>query len=205
MKRFFEIISVIFSPLIVASYGMALSLWLTPIYMFNDLDKMLKMVGVVACITALFPLAILVGLCRTGLIKGGLDVPDRRERLMPYMAEMVCMLLCLLYLYNAAAPWWLTSFMVGGLVAVAINCLVNYWWKISGHMAGMGALMGLVLSLSVCRVASSPNMLAWTVAMAMACGLVAAARLYLHKHTPLQVLAGFANGLLCVTVVALIW
>ena len=194
MKRFFEIVSGVFSPMMMATYGVAMALLLSPIVNYVAVGQLVRVLAVIAVVTGLLPLAVIAGLCRSGKISGGMDVPDRRQRLVPYATALVGMALGLLYLYNAAAPWWVLGFMIGGMCAVVVNMLVNRWWKISGHMAGMCALLGVVLGMSIGGVASSSTMLWWTMGVAMACALVAAARLYLRRHSALQLLAGFVNG-----------
>lgn len=83
--------------------------------------------------------------------------------------------------------------MIGGFFTILVNLLVNFAWKISGHMAAMGGLCAVVFFLKINGLTAAPvTRLAITVVLLT--GLVGTSRLGLNRHTPLQLLAGTANG-----------
>jgi membrane-associated phospholipid phosphatase len=78
-----------------------------------------------------------------------------------------------------------------GVVAMAVMCLVNHFWKISAHCCGMGALTGFlfVQQLSYAADYSLPICI-----IILLSGAVASARVYLKAHTLMQTLAGYLTG-----------
>jgi membrane-associated phospholipid phosphatase len=69
--------------------------------------------------------------------------------------------------------------------------IINFWWKISIHSAGMGALTVLVLVLSV----KMQTPLTWfMIVMILSTGLVMSSRLWLNSHSPGEVWSGFLLG-----------
>jgi membrane-associated phospholipid phosphatase len=71
--------------------------------------------------------------------------------------------------------------------------IINFWWKISIHAVGSGALIALVVVLSI----KMHTPLTWfLIPVIMASGLVMSARLWLNSHSPAEVWSGFLLGLL---------
>lgn len=195
MDKFFKIISAVFSPLIVPCYGIAMALCITPLFVI-PLPTRMTVLGMCAVFVFLFPALSVLGLFRTGIIKDpGLN--NRNERTIPYCITMACYLICAYYLYKINAPLWLIGFIIGGFLTILINLLVNLKWKISGHMAAMGGWIGVTFFIVVNHLAVI-NMVWITIGVILLAGLVATARLALERHTPMQVLAGTANGFACI-------
>lgn len=201
MTRFFRIISAIFSPLAVPCYGIAFALCIT----FLSAIPLLARIGVIAMCAVLLlvlPASAVFILYKAGYIKDpGLNI--RTERTIPYCFTMVCYLACAYYLYRLSAPAWLVAVPTGGLLAIAINLVINLKWKISGHMAAMGGLLAIDFFIALNHLAIAP-MLWPTIIIIICCGLVATARLALNRHTPMQVVAGTANGFISVYLCCLI-
>jgi len=72
--------------------------------------------------------------------------------------------------------------------------LITIKWKISGHTAALGALLGTLITLNL---KYSMNFLGMIIAILLISGAVASSRIYLEKHNPAQVYAGFGLGFLC--------
>jgi membrane-associated phospholipid phosphatase len=69
--------------------------------------------------------------------------------------------------------------------------LINLWWKISLHSVGAGALIGLVLMLSLKMLTP----LDWyLISVIIAGGLILSSRLKLNLHSPQQVWVGLFAG-----------
>lgn len=195
MKKFSEIISALFSPLLIPTYSMALIGTLT---IFNMLPTELiwTSVGIIFVITFLIPVSAIIALYKGGIIKDpGLNT--RTERTLPYIVTTLCYAGSSFFLYKANAPLLLPMFFAGGSLACAINIIVNRWWKISAHAAAIGGLVALMFRIVEYHYAIY-NLNIWLSAVIILAGLVMTARVYLGRHTLWQVLAGFANGFLCV-------
>lgn len=201
MKRISEILSVLFSPLLVPTYGMILAAFLT-ILRYLPVNLLCTAVGITFVITCLIPVSIIMALFRSGMVSDpGLN--ERKERYLPYGAVVLCYLGCGFFFFKASAPLWLPMFFAGAALATVINVAVNYWWKISAHAAAMGGLVALLFRIVALHYALY-NMNLWLSAVIILAGAVMTARVYLGRHTLWQVLAGCANGFICVYLMSMI-
>lgn len=201
MKRISEILSVLFSPLLVPTYGMILAAFLT-ILRYLPVNLLCTAVGITFVITCLIPVSIIMALFRSGMVSDpGLN--ERKERYLPYGAVVLCYLGCGFFFFKASAPLWLPMFFAGAALATVINVAVNYWWKISAHTAAMGGLVALLFRIVASHYALY-NMNLWLSAVIILAGAVMTARVYLGRHTLWQVLAGCANGFICVYLMSML-
>lgn len=201
MKLISHILSAVFSPLLVPTYGMILTAFLTLLALLPA-QLLWTAVGITFVITCLVPLSAIIALHRTGVISDpGLN--ERKERMVPYIIGAICYLACAIFFWKASAPMWVAMFFAGAGVATVINVVVNRWWKISAHGAAMGGLVALMLRIITSHYALYP-MDAWFSAAVIATGAVLTARIYLGRHTLWQTVAGAANGFLCVYLMSLI-
>ena len=194
MKKISEILSAVFSPLLVPTYGMVLAAFLTILRMLPS-NLLWTAIGITFVITCLVPVSAIVALYRSGVIKDP-ALNNRTERFIPYGVVVLCYLGCGFFFYKASAPFWLPMFFAGGALATVISTVVNCWWKISAHAAAMGGLVALVFRIVASHYALF-NMNVWLSGVIIVAGLVMTARVYLSRHTLWQVLAGCANGFLC--------
>lgn len=195
MKRISQFLSFIFSPLLVPTYGMMAASFLSVLAVLPG-RVLWTTVAITFVITCMLPLTGIIVLQKTGMVKDpGLN--ERSERYIPYVLAMLCYLGCSLFLYRAGAPGWLSMFYVGGAAAILINTLVNIKWKISAHGAAVGGLVALLFRLAASHQAIY-DMNVWISCGVILAGMVMTARVYLGRHTLMQVLAGCANGFLCV-------
>ncbi|MCM1349081.1 MAG: phosphatase PAP2 family protein [Firmicutes bacterium] len=195
MTKFFRIVSAIFSPLVVPCYGIALALNVTALRVIPFQAK-IGVVTICAIIIFIVPALAVMALHRAGIITD-VGLNSRKERTIPYCISIACYGVAAYYLYRLSGPGWLVGIMVGGMATILINMVVNFKWKISGHMAAMGGLMSIAIFLTVNHLAVV-NMLWIVIVTILLSGLVGTARLALNRHTPLQVLAGTTNGFICV-------
>lgn len=195
MKKISKILSAIFSPLIVPCYGIAMSLCVTPLFVIPFKTRAMVL-GMCAIFLFLLPALSVMGLYRMGIIKD-VGLNNRNERTVPYLVTMACYGVCAYYLYRINAPFWLVGFIVGGLLTIFVNLLVNLRWKISGHMAAMGGWLGVTFFIALNHLAVI-NMMWIVIVIVILAGVVGTARLILERHTPMQLLAGTANGFLSI-------
>lgn len=195
MIRFASIISAIFSPLFIPAYGVGLALLTTTLYYVAPSAKWHVLLTTLAT-TGMIPLIAIFLLTRIGKVTD-IGLNDRRERTLPYLITLACYIGCTGYLVTVHSPSWLTMFMAGGAAALIITMIVNFWWKISAHAAGMGGLVALMIHIA----ARSLNVweIQWVaMAVIVVAGLVCSCRLILQRHTLGQLAAGFTLGFLAV-------
>ncbi len=195
-------LSRIFSPLLMPTYGIVISFAATYMALSSiPLGVKIMVTAIVFALTGLLPALSIFLLWRAKKIQDpGLN--DRRERIVPLAVALVCYIASLFYLFSIHSPWWMWGFMVAAAIAVAVTALVSFKWKISGHATGMGGLCAFVFMLYYNHfvVFHSPALMIVTIILA---GAVCTARLILGKHTLAQIVAGFVNGALWITLLEL--
>lgn len=201
MKKTASVISAIFSPLLVPTYGMLLVAYLT-VFALLPGRILWTAIGVVFLLTCLIPMTGILGLYKAGFIKD-VGLNERTERSVPYIIIVLCYLGVSFFFYRAGAPLWLSMFFAGAALAAVINIIINRWWKISAHGAAMGGLVALLFRILSLHQAIY-NLDIWISGAIIVTGLVLTSRVYLGRHTLLQVLAGTSNGYLCVWFLSLI-
>jgi membrane-associated phospholipid phosphatase len=126
-----------------------------------------------------------------------IDIERQRERSLPLIIMLVySLVLFFLLVYKAGAgtlPRYFYALPLSGVAVTSIFLLINRWIKISLHGAGAGILLGFLIIFTRAQDAFS---IWWVLSALLAAGLTMAARLYLQKHTSLEVYTGFIFALL---------
>lgn len=118
----------------------------------------------------------------------------RHNRLIPYFLHIICYGMLLRFLYNIHAPTFMGGIIIISLLVQCVCTIITFWWKISMHSAGMGAIIGaLVAYASIFNF----NPVWWLCAAILISGLVNSSRMLLRQHTLWQVLGGTVVGFLC--------
>ena len=195
MFKICKILSAIFSPLLIPTYAMIMAMYISILGILPESAKW-GTIGIIFLITAVFPAIGIFALYKTGVVSdAGLNY--RTERTIPYITVVLCYAASAFFLFRAGAPDWLPMFFVGGGTATVINIIVNRWWKISAHAAAMGGMTAMLFRIAYMHQAIV-GMEFWLSAAILATGLVMTARVYMQRHTLMQVLTGAANGFVCV-------
>lgn len=189
MKLLANIISAVFHPLLMITYGALLALTHTFLAIY-PLSVKGMILGAVFFSTALVPGLFILLLVKTGSAHD-LELTDRRERLLPYLILVTSNMACLFFLYKMRMPFWILSQLMAVIAALLAALCINFFWKISAHMLGIGGLLGAIMG--ICRVQHTDPY--WLfIAGFLAAGLLGVSRIWLKRHTPMQVYAGFALG-----------
>ena len=117
----------------------------------------------------------------------------RGDRTVPYLLSALCYIGAGVYYRFVNAPEWLSMFVFGGGLALIILGIVNRYWKISAHAAGMGGLVAMLFFM-MCSGNSVENMqwqfLASVLLAGMVCTSRVAARSGIHRGIRLRVPSG---------------
>ncbi len=193
------VISNLFSPLLMATYAVALAMQLSFLSLVPLQMRLIVLLVTFLATTALPVIAIFL-LIRFGVVKDPM-LNRKDDRTWPYIIEALCFIGVAIYFYTIHAPLWLVLFILGGTMALITLTVVNRWWKISGHATGAGAICAIVFYL----IASGNSIFSLTwefIAICLLAGLICTSRLILGRHTLGQVAAGFLNGFLWVFLAA---
>lgn len=193
MKVFSNIVSIMFHPLLMVTYGILLALTYTYLAIY-PVTVRLAIVGGTFITTAVIPGLFILLLIKNGAASD-VELSDRRERAVPYLIIITSLLVCLYYFYKMRMPFWLLAIVIGSCVALVAALFINFAWKISAHTLGAGGLLGGVMGVSNIHMI---NPFWGFILIIFIGGLVAMSRIYLKRHTPMQTYAGFALGFLSV-------
>ncbi len=194
-------LSWIFVPLLMPVYGIMLIFSLS-FLSYAPFHTKLVFTLIVLAANFVVPMLLILLLKKMNVISD-IGLNGRRERLIPYIITIVCLAMTGLFLYLKMAPLWVSMFYFGGALAGLINLFVNFKWKISAHAAGIAGIVAMLIQV-IKEGPSSEGMVWWIVAAIITAGLLGSARIWLGRHTLMQVLAGSAVGFLCVWTLSLI-
>ena len=195
ITRMSNILSWVFVPLLMPVYGILLIFSLS-FLTYAAFTTKLVFTLIVFGANFLVPMLLVLLLKKLGMIND-IGLNGRKERLIPYIITIVCMAGTGLFLFLKMAPLWVAMFYCGGALAGLINMLVNLKWKISAHAAGIAGVVAMLIQV-VKAGPSAEGTVWWIVGAIITAGLVGSARIWLGRHTVMQVLAGSAVGFLCV-------
>ena len=115
----------------------------------------------------------------------------REDRTMPYIVSIIFFYLTYYVLKRLQISPVYYYFMIGATLLNIIVMGINFFWKISSHMASIGALAGMMVGLSYFLGTFYFFLIAISILMS---GITAFARLKLQAHTPAQIYTGFVLG-----------
>lgn len=190
-----HIISWLFVPLLMPVYGTLLIFNLSILSLSPATTKLIFTL-IVFGINFIFPLLMVLLLKKMKLIDD-IGLNGRKERLIPYIISIVCLGGTAWLLWNKGVPMWVAMFYAGGALAALINMIVNFKWKISAHAAGIAGIVAMLIQITKDGF-PMPGMTLWIAGAILSAGLLGSARVWLGRHSLMQVLAGSAVGFICV-------
>ena len=192
MRLFSNIISGMFHPLLMVTYGVVLARSFTYLAIYPPTMKLL-LAGGAFLSTAVIPGAFIFLMVKNGAAVD-MELSDRHERVVPYLIFITSIMVCAFYMYKMMLPFWFISLLLGACVSLILALLINFFWKISAHAIGIGGLLGGIMG--VARIHLINPYWAFIIVIVIA-GLVGTSRIFLKRHTPMQVYAGFCLGFIC--------
>ncbi len=188
-----NIISFILHPLFIPTYALLLLFNLNFYVSFLiPYSSKLLIVGNIFILTFIFPLLSIFVFLKTGVIKT-LQMETKEERTFPFLIITVFYYLTYYLLRQLHFPQIIYLFILGAVILAIISLIINIWWKISIHMVGMGAFLGVFLILSLKLMINIHFLILLLILLS---GLVGFSRLKLNMHSSAQVYVGFFVGLL---------
>lgn len=121
------------------------------------------------------------------------ELGAKEQRVIPYLVSIICYFLCYYVMIVYHVPHLMGSIVVAALVVQVSCAVVNMWWKISVHMAAIGAMAGALVAFGFKFMF---NPVWWLCVVFLMSGFVGSARLILRQHTLRQLNIGFIVGVL---------
>ena len=191
IRQFF---SWVFHPIFMPLVGCLVVWYAYPSIVFLMQPPLLILLGAILLLnTILVPGIATFYLARKKIISS-LYMPDKNERRTPFLVTaashvMACYMMRLFFL-----PKYFYLVILGAAAASFIGLIVNYKWKISIHMLGMGGITGITAAL----LNFSSNDLSYLfILQIILSGIVGAVRIAGHEHSSEQIYTGFAVGFFC--------
>lgn len=186
-----NLLSWILVPLLMPVYGLMLAFGLS-ILDVAPMGMRIAFTLIVAGICVFVPMVLILLLKKMGMIND-VGLNGRQERLVPYIITIICFGATAWFMAAKGAPLWLSLFFAGGALATVICTVVNFWWKISAHAAGIAGVVALLIRIEK-DGSAEPELFFWLILTLLLTGLLGSARVWLGRHTVWQVLAGYAVG-----------
>lgn len=187
-----HIVSIIFHPLLMPSYGLVILLNSGTHYEYIPLQAQKILYTLIFLTTFLIPVSIIPFLMSFKII-GSIQMDDRKDRFIPLIVSALSYYFAL-FLINKLpfhVPVFIKLLISGSLILIVINLLINLKWKISAHLIGISGLLALVISFSIIFYS---NLMDVIILLTVISGIIAWARLELQVHNPEQVYSGFLLG-----------
>ena len=182
----------IFTPFYLPILGLAALFFLSYLNLYQPGYKFLVL-AVVYFFTILLP-TLLIHLYRNHHGWSLIELGSKERRIVPYVISILCYFCCLHIMEQMHIPFFMRSIVVTALAIQIVCALINVWWKISTHTAGIGGVAGALFVFSeVFRF----NPLWWTCLVLIIAGMLGTSRMILRQHTLAQVVAGFFVGVVC--------
>ncbi len=204
-----RVLSVVCHPLLMPTLLFGLLLFQAPgVVGLDAFSNSLRLSLLVLIFIGTFavPSLLIYYLFRSGYI-GSMQLDTLADRRLPYfLTALIYTVLTYLFAYqmqlvSVVAPE--IAVMLGSIaLSILLVGIVSLYWQISAHGVGIGGVLGgiggLVLKFGLSELFSS------LVILVLLAGFIASARLKLNAHTPAQIVAGLALGLV-VSVGAVWW
>jgi len=208
-SRFAHFLSAVLHPLLMPTFLFGLLLFRVPTVLGLDVFAPSLRLSILVLIfvgTFMVPSILIYYLYRSGYVKS-LYLNTLADRRLPYFLTAVIYLITA-YLFTFQMQVLSTlapeiGVIIGSIgVSILLVGLISLSWQISAHGVGIGGVIGMISSLML--KFGLTDLFIPLLLLVMLSGFVASARLRLNAHTPAQVSAGLALGLL-VSLLTVYW
>jgi len=190
LDRLAKILSIIFHPLLMPVYGMAIIFSAPTLFGYLPFNVKKLLILIMLVNNVLLPLSLLPFFIHRNIISSW-TITERKERNYPLIITTILYCITSYLIFKFPIPVFLKTYIFAVSFLSLIVALINFWWKISLHSVGAGALISLVFILSLKMLTP----LEWYLISAVVIGgLVLSARLKLNLHSPQQVWIGLFTG-----------
>ncbi len=185
--------SIIFHPMLMPLHGILLLFYTVDVWFVYSLaaNAKLLILSVVAINTVVVPVLFFIYLVKTGKISD-YQASKKNERYLPLIITLIFYVSTYILLYRLGLNRVILSLLLIAVVSLTVAFFINFLWKISLHMIGVGGIFGFFYVLA--REFNVEYTL-YLVLIIISMGLVGSARLILKEHSLTQVIAGAGLGI----------
>ena len=191
-SRITWIISILFHPLFITLYGLII-LFHSGLYISFLPQNLKKWIYIIVAVnTAVIPLSLTPFYLYRKIIKS-IKMSNAQERIIPLIVNTFLFYITYYLLTRYNVPDVIRVYILAGAVTLFIALLISWKWKISLHMLGIGALTGVIFSVSL-RYNIDFNL--YLIILILVSGLVGYARLRMNDHNSKQVYVSYLLGVI---------
>jgi len=194
-----RVVSVVFTPFYLPLLGLAVLFSFSYLNML-PLNYRLTVLLLVYLFTILMP-TLLIHLYRSYQGWTRIELGQKQRRMVPYTISIVCYVACTWLMDTLHIHHFAPSILMAALLIQVVCAIINMWWKISTHTAGIGGVAGALIVFSAYF---GFNPVWWLCVVLVLAGVLGTARMILRQHSLAQVVCGFFVGLVC-SIVAIIF
>jgi len=191
------VISTLFHPILVNIVSLLLLFALFPSLAAISNKSKSTIISVIISLTVVIPLVLVGFLKITNQIRS-IQLEEKKDRKWPFAVTGLGYIFSFYLLQKVGVSMLLLKFILAGSGTVVCIAIINNFWKISVHMASIGALLGLLVIVNLKNYIDLRLAIAGVVIVS---GLVASARLFAKAHDLPQIIAGFALGFVWIYIV----
>jgi hypothetical protein len=199
IKKSALVFSYLLHPLLMTTAGIIFILYSETYMSYLPADAKRMLIILVAIGTMFLP-AIMVPLFMIRGLVSNVNIEDQRERVIPMAITLVFYVLTYILFLRMPVYKFIHAYILGSALAVLAGFLLNFRWKISAHMIGLGGITSLLVMTSlVYRI----NLLGFILVALLASGIAGSSRLLLEAHKPYEIYLGWLTGFVIMAVVLL--
>jgi len=185
-----KIISVIFHPLLMPLYGLLIIFSAPTLFGYLPVTQKKIILFIILTNNVALPLSLIPYLKWRKLISSW-TIDNRSERIIPMAITSFFYFVTLYVVLRFNIPVFIKAFILSAALLSFAVTVINFWWKISIHSVGAGALTSLIFVLSIKMYTPLTLFLMSSI---IASGLILSARLWLNSHSPKEVWLGYLAG-----------
>ena len=190
LEKTAKIISVIFHPLFIPLYGLIIIFTAPTFFWYVPLKVKGILLLIVATNNIIIPITLMPFFRYRNIISSWM-IETRKDRMAPLITVSMFYLITSFIMQRLPIPFFIKAYVFSASLVVIAVTVINFWWKISIHSVGAGALAGVVIVLSVAMTVP----LTWfLIPVILISGLILSSRLKLNSNNITEVYVGFLSG-----------
>jgi hypothetical protein len=186
-----KFMSVIFHPVFMPLYGLIIIFSAPTLFGFLPLVQKKIVLLIFSTNNILLPLSLIPYLKWRKMISSW-TIDDRSERVIPMAITSFFYMVTVYVVLKFNIPVFIKSFILSTSLFSFVLTVINFWWKISIHSAGAGAMTSLIFVLSI---RMHTPLTPFLISAILASGLILSSRLWLNSHNPREVWFGYLAGI----------
>jgi hypothetical protein len=193
-RRLATFFSYLLHPLLMPTYMTAMFFFMNIYIGFNISSQSKGFILLLVFFNTFFvPLVSSLMLRRLGVIES-LEMQTTAERRWPLLITAIFYIFTYYLLLKIRLSGVVYVALLGAIIALTVTTLINFRWKISAHMVGIGGITGVFLGLAIRLGADTQYVILLLIFLS---GILGFSRLRLEAHNPKQLYSGYLLGLLC--------